>query len=220
MAYAIDRQQLIDAIALGDGEPTGPIAPALVQYALPVNRYPSYTRDVNRARQLLQEANVGPVEFTMLTQTSSPAYARDIAQIVQQQLGEVGIRMNIELLEFTQWVARWQAADYQVMPGLNGGNAEPDSYVFRYFTVDGNLKQITGYENQTVSDAIKAARTTPDVAKRKENYDIVQRQLVEDVPFVWLFVGEDYVAYRNTTKGFLHVPTGNISFLRQTWLDK
>ena len=49
MAYAIDRQQLIDAIALGDGEPTGPLAPALTEYALPVSRYPSYTRDVARA---------------------------------------------------------------------------------------------------------------------------------------------------------------------------
>ena len=35
-----------------------------------------------------------------------------------------------------------------------------------------------------------------------------QRQLVDDAPFVWLFVGNDYVAYRNTTKGFLHIPTG------------
>ena len=48
----------------------------------------------------------------------------------------------------------------------------------------------------------------------------MQRQLVEDAPFVWLFVGNDYVAYRNTTKGFLHIPTGAITFLRQTWLDK
>jgi len=220
MAYAIDRQQLIDAVALGDGEATGPIAPALAQYALPVNRYPSYTRDVARARQLLQEANVGPVEFTMLTQTSSPAYARDIAQIVQQQLAEVGIKMNIELLEFTQWVARWQQADFDIAPGLNSGTAEPDSYIFRYFTTDGNLNFVTSYQNAAVSDAIKQARTLPDVGRRKELYDIVQRQLVEDVPFVWLFVGRDYVAYRNTTKGFLHVPTGNLIFLRQTWLDR
>src|SRR6185437_7184948 len=35
MSYAIDRQQIIEAVALGEGEPTGPIAPALTQYALP-----------------------------------------------------------------------------------------------------------------------------------------------------------------------------------------
>jgi peptide/nickel transport system substrate-binding protein len=220
ISYAIDRQQIIDTVALGEGEPTGPIAPALTTYALPVSQYPSYTRDVNKAKQLLQEAGVGPVSFTMLTETTEPAYAKDIAQIVQQQLAEVGITMNIELLEFNQWVQRWLKADFDMAPGLNGGNADPDYYVFRYFTVDGNLKFVTSYENQAVSDAIKQARATTDVARRKQLYQQVQTQLVDDAPFEWLFVGRDYVAFQNTTKGFEHIPTGNILYLRQTWLDK
>src|SRR6266550_8930416 len=95
VAYTIDRKAIIDAVALGEGEVTGPIAPALANYALPTSQYPLYTRDVAKAKQLLQEANVGPIEFTMLTQTTEPAYAKDVAQLVQQQLSEVGIKMNI-----------------------------------------------------------------------------------------------------------------------------
>ena len=220
IAYAVDRQQIIDAVALGEGEITGPIAPALAQFALPPSEYPSYKRDVNKAKQLLQEANVGPIEFTMLTQTSEPAYAKDVAQLVQQQLAEVGIKMNIELLEFNQWVDRWLKADFDMSPGLNGGNADPDYYIFRYFTTDGNLNFVTSYQNNTVSDAIKQARTLTDPARRKPLYDQVQRTLVDEAPFIWLFVGRDYVAYQNTTKDFAHIPTGNITFLRQTWLDK
>ena len=71
-----------------------------------------------------------------------------------------------------------------------------------------------------VSDAIKQARTTTDLARRQQLYQTVQTQLVDGAPFIWLYVGRDYVAYQNTTKGFVHIPTGNISFLRQTWLDK
>jgi peptide/nickel transport system substrate-binding protein len=220
IAYAVDRQQIIDAVALGEGEITGPIAPALAQFALPSSEYPSYKRDVNKAKQLLQEANVGPIEFTMLTQTSEPAYAKDVAQLVQQQLAEVGIKMNIELLEFNQWVDRWLKADFDMSPGLNGGNADPDYYIFRYFTTDGNLNFVTSYQNNTVSDAIKQARTLTDPARRKPLYDQVQRTLVDEAPFIWLFVGRDYVAYQNTTKDFAHIPTGNVTFLRQTWLDK
>jgi peptide/nickel transport system substrate-binding protein len=220
ISYAIDRQQIIDTVALGEGEATGPIAPALTQYALPVSQYPSYKRDVAKAKQLLQDANVGPVEFTMLTETTEPVYAKDVAQIVQQQLAEVGIKMNIELLEFTQWVDRWLKADFDMAPGLNGGNADPDYYIFRYFTTDGNLNFVTSYQNQTVSDAIKQARTTTDVARRKQLYQTAQTQLVDDSPFIWTFVPRDYVAYLSTTKDFVHIPTGNISYLRQTWLDK
>src|SRR5213592_1402706 len=60
IAYAIDRKAIIDAVAFGEGEVAGPIAPALTNYALPTSQYPLYTRDVNKAKQLLTEANVGP----------------------------------------------------------------------------------------------------------------------------------------------------------------
>ena len=220
MSYAIDRQQIVDAVALGEGDVTGPIAPALTQFALPVTQYPSYARDVAKAKQLLQEANVGPIEFTMLTETSEPSYAKDIAQLVQQQLAEVDIKMNIELLEFNQWVQRWLKADFDMAPGLNGGQADPDYYIFRYFTTDGNLNFVTSFKDDNISNAIKQARTTNDLARRKQLYQTVQTGLVDAAPFIWLYVGRDYMAYQTTTKGFVHVPTGNIAYLRQTWLDK
>ncbi|HET6318636.1 MAG TPA: ABC transporter substrate-binding protein, partial [Chloroflexota bacterium] len=114
----------------------------------------------------------------------------------------------------------WLKADFDMSPGLNGGNADPDYYIFRYFTTDGNLNFVTSYQNTAVSDAIKQARTTTDTARRKTLYDQVQRTLVDEAPFIWTWVGRDYVAYQNTTKGFVHIPTGNVTFLRQTWLDK
>src|SRR6059036_3261641 len=220
IAYAIDRKAIIDAVAFGEGEVTGPIAPGLAQYALPTSQYPLYTRDVNKAKQLLQEANVGPVSFTMLTQTTEPAYAKDIAQLVKAELAEIGVDMKIETLEFTQWVDRWLKADFDMAPGLNGGGPDPDFYVFRYFTDDGNLNFVTSYKNPTSSDAIKQARATTDVAKRKDLYATAQKELVNGVPFIWLYVGRDYVATLPTTKGFIHLPTGSVIYLRQTWLDK
>jgi peptide/nickel transport system substrate-binding protein len=220
IAYAIDRKAIIDAVAFGEGEVTGPIAPGLANYALPTSQYPLYTRDVTKAKQLLQEANVGPVSFTMLTQTTEPVYAKDIAQLVQAQLAEIGVTMKIETLEFTQWVDRWLKADFDMAPGLNGGGPDPDFYVFRYFTDDGNLNFVTSYKNPISSDAIKQARATTDVAKRKELYTTAQKELVNGVPFIWLYVGRDYNAMLPTTKGFIHLPTGSIIYLRQTWLDK
>jgi peptide/nickel transport system substrate-binding protein len=220
IAYAIDRKAIIDAVAFGEGEVTGPIAPGLANYALPTSQYPLYTRDVAKAKALLTEAAVGPVTFTMLTQTTEPAYAKDIAQLVQAQLAEIGVTMKIETLEFTQWVDRWLKADFDMAPGLNGGGVDPDAYVFRYFTDDGNLNFVTSYKNPISSDAIKQARATTDVAKRKELYTTAQKELVNGVPFVWLYVGRDYNATLPTTKGFIHLPTGSIIYLRQTWLDK
>ncbi len=220
IAYALDRRQIIDTVALGAGDPTGPIPPALPFYALPTTEFEPYKRDVAKARQLLQEAGVGPVQLTILTQTTEPVYAKDIAQIVQQQLGEAGIKVNIEMLEFGQWVQRWLKADFEMAPGLNSGQPDPDFYLFRYFTNDGNLNFVHSYKNDTASDAIKRARTLADPQARKPLYAVAQRELVNGVPFVWLYVGRDYVGLQPTTKGFVHLPTGSILYLRQTWLDR
>ena len=220
IAYAIDRKAIIDAVAFGEGEVTGPIAPALANYALPTSQYPLYTRDVTKAKQLLQEANVGPVSFTILTSTTEPAYGKDIAQLVQAQLAEVGITMKIETTELTQYVDRWLKADFDMATGLNGGGPDPDFYVYRYFTDDGNLNFVTSYKNPVSSDAIKQARASSDPAKRKDLYTTAQKELVNGVPFVWLYVGRDYNATLPTTKGFTHLPNGSIIYLRQTWLDK
>lgn len=220
IAHAIDRQQIIDTVALGSGDPTGPIPPALPFYALPTGEYELYARDVTKAKRLLQEAGVGPVTLTILTQSTEPVYAKDIAQIVQQQLGEAGITVKIELLEFGQWVQRWLKADFDMAPGLNSGQPDPDFYLFRYFTNDGNLNFVHSYQNDRSSGAIKQARTLADPARRRELYAVAQRELVNGVPFVWLYVGRDYVGLQPTTKGFVHLPTGSILYLRQTWLDK
>ena len=220
IAYAIDRKAIIDAVAFGEGEVTGPIAPALANYALPTSQYPLYTRDVVKAKQLLQEANVGPVSFTILTATTEPAYGKDEAQLVQAQLAEVGITVKIDPIELTQYVDRWLKADFDMATGLNGGGPDPDFYVYRYFTDDGNLNFVTSYKNPVSSDAIKQARASTDPAKRKDLYTTAQKELVNGVPFIWLFVGRDYNATLPTTKGFTHLPTGSWIYLRQTWLDK
>ena len=220
IASAIDRKAIIDAVAFGEGEVTGPVAPALANYALPTSQYPLYTRDVAKAKQLLQEAAVGPVTITIMTSTTEPSYGKDEAQLVQAQLAEAGITVKIETVEFTQYVDRWLKSDFDIATGLNGGGPDPDFYVFRYFTDDGNLNQIVSYKNPVSSDAIKQARASTDAAKRKDLYTTAQKELVNGVPFVWLFVGRDYNASLPTTKGFIHLPTGSIIYLRQTWLDK
>src|SRR5438046_4312401 len=73
--------------------------------------------------------------------------------------------------------------------GLNGGGPDPDFYVYRYFTDDGNLNFVTSYKNPVSSDAIKQARASTDPAKRKDLYTTAQKELVNGVPFIWLFVG-------------------------------
>src|SRR5207237_10618336 len=131
---------------------------------------------------------------TILTSTTEPAYGKDEAQLVQAQLAEAGITVKIETTELTQYVDRWLKADFDVATGLNGGGPDPDFYVYRYFTNDGNLNFVTSYQNSVSTDAIKQGRATTDVAKPKDLYMTSQKELVTVGPFICLFVGRSYLA--------------------------
>ena len=50
IAYAIDRKQIIDTVALGSGDPTGPLPPSLTQYAVPGGRLPARTGGTSARR--------------------------------------------------------------------------------------------------------------------------------------------------------------------------
>ena len=45
--------------------------------------------------------------------------------------------------------------------GLNGGGPDPDFYIYRYFTDDGNLNFVTSYKNPVSSDAISRPEPRP-----------------------------------------------------------
>ena len=105
-------------------------------------------------------------------------------------------------------------------PGLNSGQPDPDFYLFRYFTNDGNLNFVHSYQNDVSSDAIKRART---IADRRP-----AQGAVRDRPEGAGRGRAVRLALRRPrlrrppadTKGFVHLPTGSIAYLRQTWLDK
>src|SRR5262249_60434782 len=101
IAYAIDRKQIIDTVALGNGDPTGPLPPSLPQYALPVNDYELYRRDGGEGKQVLQETGGGAGSISIFTLTTEPGLAKDISQKHHTAHGQAGIPGRNEHTQIT-----------------------------------------------------------------------------------------------------------------------
>lgn len=111
IAYAIDKEEIIKGVLLGLGKiATGPYKPGTIWYNPDVKRYP-YDRD--KAKDLLKEVgfedhdgdgiidkNGKPLEFTIITNQGNPL-RKKAAQIIQQRLKNVGIKVNIRIIEWT-----------------------------------------------------------------------------------------------------------------------
>lgn len=220
--YALDREGIIQAASLGEGSPSGPIPPANTLWAKPTSSWPQYTRDVDKARQLLSDAGL-PDGFTfkMLTQTSDPVNAPTIAETVQAQWAEVGVTVEIELMEFSAWVQHWLDATFTIIPGNNSGAPDPDFYLYRYFHSTGNLQFVTGNFNTPELDAaLDEGRTSSDFDTRKAAYDTAQDILVEGAPFYWLYSGFIYTIMSQRVKDFVPRSDESLVNLRDAWLSE
>ncbi len=217
IACAIDRQQVLDTAALGEGKVTGPItSPAYLSD--PTDR-PCPKRDVNKAKQLLQQAGVpGPITLDAIVETGEYATAVNEMQSVQAQLKDINVNLKVETLESGAYVKRWLAADFDAAIALNGGRPDPDTMYGRYFTSTGSLNKIAGYSSADLDRLFVQGRTETDVTKRKAIYKQVSENLEQNAAWVWLFTGYNYNVATSKVHGFTPMSTGSLQFLRETSL--
>jgi peptide/nickel transport system substrate-binding protein len=212
---AIDRQQVLDTAALGEGEVTGPItSPA---YRSDPAARPCPQRDVEAAKRHLAAAGHAG-GLTLSTIVSQGEYATSVneATNIQAQLAEAGITLNLEVLESGAYVDRWVAADFQTAVALNGGRPDPDGMYGRYFTGSGNLNKVAGYSSPALDALFAQGKATADPDARKAIYQQVSAELENNAAWVWLFTSFTYTATGAEVGGFEPMVNGSLKYLRET----
>jgi peptide/nickel transport system substrate-binding protein len=215
---AIDRQQVLDTAALGEGTVVGPItSPA---YKSDPKSRPCPTRDVARAKSLLAQAGFASgVTIKTIVSTGEYATSTNEAQNLQAQLKDAGITLQLETLESGAYVDRWIAATFDAAVALNGGRPDPDGMYGRYFTSTGNLNKVAGYASPELDKLFAQGKETADPAQRKPIYTQISNHLETNAVWIWLFSSFDYTAATAGVKGFTPMANGSLQFLRETSLS-
>ncbi|TWF81797.1 peptide/nickel transport system substrate-binding protein [Pseudonocardia hierapolitana] len=212
---AIDRQQVLDTAALGEGEVIGPItSPA---YRSDPAARPCPQRDVDAARRHLAAAgHAGGLTLSAIVSQGEYATSVNEATNIQAQLGEAGITLNLDVLESGAYVDRWVAADFQAAVALNGGRPDPDGMYGRYFTSTGNLNKVAGYSSPALDALFAQGKATADPEARKAIYQQVSAELENNAAWVWLFTSFTYTATSADVSGFTPMANGSLKHLRET----
>ncbi|MGW0810685.1 ABC transporter substrate-binding protein [Nonomuraea sp. NPDC002799] len=212
---AIDRKQVLDTAALGEGEVTGPItAPA---FKSDPNSRPCPARDLAKAAEYLGKAGKsGGVTIKAIVSQGEYATSVNEAQNLKAQLAEAKINLDLEVLESGAFVDRWVAADFEAAVALNGGRPEPDGSYARYFTSKGNLNKVAGYSSPELDKLFAEGKATTDPAARKAIYGKVSDELENNAAWIWLFAGFTYTATTSDVRGFTPMASGSLQYLRTT----
>lgn len=210
--YAIDKQELIDGVLLGLGEPVAsPYKPG-TRWSNP--RLRPYPHDIEKAKQLLKQAGFEdsdgdgildkdgqPFRFEILT-NQNPDRVKS-ATFIQRQLKQLGIDASIRQLEWASFIGRYiKTGDFQaVVLGWSLG-VEPDQFNIWHSSLQapGQFNFI-GYNNPKVDRLLERGRLELDPDKRMKIYHEFAEVLLEDSPIVYLFAGYGLPAIHKRVRG-------------------
>lgn len=182
--YALDREAIAKALGFGLGEAQYYLlAPGQIGFD---ESLPRYSFNVEKAKQLMAEAGFpGGMDVT-LDYISRPEDTQN-AQLYQQMLEKIGIRLTLQPSERVAWVQKSGAGQFE-MSAFQTGTPRPDSdlTLTAYVGAKGPSGW-TGINDERIEKGLEEGRTTYDLAKRVEAYKKVQSVIYEDayIGFTW-----------------------------------
>ncbi len=200
-SLAADRDDIIKRALKGEAMLSGAVSPTLPQWAIDVSKNPWFKRDLAKAKALLAEAGFPNGLDVEMTVPSSYPDVVAVAQVLQQQLVEAGIRTTIKQLEIGQYVDAWRKKGHTIMAGKNGAGIDPDRSLYFFFHTSGSAN-VWGYSNKEFDKLVEKAKVTLDAAKRSELYDKAQDILYSDAANLFFASPETYAFINSKVKDF------------------
>lgn len=189
---AIDKEAIVNGAFFGLGTVIGTHMSPSEAYYIDLEPYPY---DPERAKELLAEAGY-PDGFEITFELPEPYnIERRTGEVIAQQLAEVGIRVDLSVVEWATWIERiFLGGDYDM---TIIGHSEP-----RDINVYGNPDYYYHYDNPRVRELLAEIERTPDEAGQNALYQEIARIIADDAVNVWVFSPPYLVAARSDIYGF------------------
>lgn len=212
IAYAINRD---DHLALFGGKPAAEevysVAPAqLMKGGLTEEQAKAagvlYEHNVDKAKELLKEAGYADGFSLDVITSEDPAYQKEY-QVLQAELGDVGITLNVKVVDHTTYHAQIRK-DVNPLTIYVAWRPNADAYLTQFFLSDSivvtGAKPNTNFSHYTkIDDLIKQARNETDPAKQDQLWQQANTQILKDmVAYPILFTNQVYA--RSTKVDYGH----------------
>jgi peptide/nickel transport system substrate-binding protein len=215
VAYAIDLEQIVKGVWLNVGVPAnGPIPPTSWAYDRSI---PPIKRDLARAKAKLAEGGQpGGFAFTMTT-NNLPISIQE-AEVIQAQLGEVGITMKIKLVDGATLISDGNAKNFELISYQWSGRPDPDGNIYQFFkTTPGTSLNWSGISNPQLDALLDRSREVSSQAERKKLFSDVTKILQDELPMIFIVHPIEPKAFSLRVQGYEPIPDGMMRF-KDVWL--
>jgi len=199
LAYAIDREALVDVVLRGEGVPGSPgmVPPTSVWYNPDT---PQFEYDPDKAIELLEGLGY-QLEGGVMTKDGEPlvlsmigaADYKDLGLFIVDQLELVGIQGDFQTLEGKTVDSRVEAWDFELSLYGHGGLYEP-SFLPRCIIDDG-FNSARYSDNAELTSLLQQELVEMDTEVREDLIMQIQELYAEDMPAITLYYPKSHWAH-------------------------
>lgn len=217
--FAINKDALVKVAFSGYAIPAEGVLPQGVEYATKLGPWPY---NPAKARELLKEAGYPNGFESTLWSAYNYTTAQKVIQFVQQQLAQVGIKVQVRALEAGQRVELVESApDAATAPvrmyyvGWSSSTGEAD-WAMRPLLASESLPpkmfNTAYYQNPEVDADIAKALVTTSSAEKARLYGDAQQRIWKDAPWAFLVTEQLLSVRARNLTGFHVIPDGSFNF--------
>jgi peptide/nickel transport system substrate-binding protein len=200
LTMALDRRSMVrnvfdslGAVALGPvvrAQATADTTIAQIPYDLAAARRTLDSLDWRDADgDGYRERGGRPLAFTLLTPVSSKNRVR-LAVLVQEQLKQAGVKVSVEQMDFSAFLAREIARDFDAVMGAWHMDPSPAGVRQMWGTAGSRGKDGSnygGYESPVFDADVDSALASMDPARSRGYFRRAYETIVGDAPAVWIY---------------------------------
>ena len=174
----------------------------------------NYEADLEEAKQLLADAGYPNGEgFPTITYSTNDAgYHKVVAEYLQQAWAELGIDLQVDIVEWASFTPMRRNGDYDVARnGWVGDYSDPSNMLDLFYSTNGNNDG--KFNNADYDAAIELSRTTLDAAERSTALHNAEDVLMEEAGCIPVAYYNDFWLQSDKITGSWHSPYGYWYFM-------
>jgi peptide/nickel transport system substrate-binding protein len=211
MAYAIDRQAVVELVMFGYGTPIGSHwSPSTPYY---VDLTEKFAYNPKKAKELLAKAGYPNGFEATIKLPAIYSYSKRAGEVIADMLGKVGIKLKIEIVEWGQWIERiFKKKEFQLT--MIGHVEAWDIGIYA------NPEYYFQYDSQEFRDAYAKALMAPNEAEKAKWFGRCQEIIAEDAVNGYMFSAPSLPVMKAGVMGWWeNYPTIALD-CTQVWLKK
>ncbi len=197
MSMAINKDEIIEASSFGYGDKIGSHLPTTSPDYYDTNDVMEYNPE--KAKELLKEAGYENGFDIKLTLPKNYQIHVDAGQVIADQLSKIGIRVNIEIVEWGTWVSEvYSGKKFEMTVVAHTGRLDSYAFLSRYKSdSDDYISLKTGEVDELLNKALQEL----DENKRKDIYKQIQVILANKLPAIYVQTPYTMLGMQNNVKG-------------------